>query len=174
MADQGAAQFQRPNDPEHVDLDSDDETDHADEFSFNNGSHGDVFLNDNDDHNNGDANHNEGNNNHDNVAADNGIDDQRVSGNKGAPDTQDTLDDTAVNDDQRASDDEAENTQHEYGLRNRTRTSGSRFRQTMDDLCSNTSYYPPTQLLLLHKKIHHFVMTQMPANAGILKHGRKA
>lgn len=62
---------------------------------------------------------------------------------------------------------------HRYSLRNRTDTATTRFRAAMDLPFSNKSYFPPTQFL--YKEIaKHITITQMSANAGIKKHGRKA
>jgi hypothetical protein len=170
VAEQGAAQAQSNDDPTNDEAvflnDHDDAVSDAvslnEDGSFNAvGSHGDVFPDEYDDPT-------EDGNNHDDQ------DDVSADADQGAPNARDTLDDATANDDQGAPNDAAEIRPHEYGLRDRTRTSNSRFRQAMDEPFSNTSYFPPTQLLILHKKIHHFVMTQMSANAGIRKHGRKA
>jgi hypothetical protein len=73
-----------------------------------------------------------------------------------------------------------------YNLRNRTNTTNARFRAAMDEPFNSKSYFPPTQLV--YKDIFTHIMTtpvatdtdlartltQMSANAGLKKHGRKA
>ncbi|KAI2490729.1 Reverse transcriptase (RNA-dependent DNA polymerase) [Fragilaria crotonensis] len=77
--------------------------------------------------------------------------------------------------------------QARYNLRNRIDTTARRFRNAMDEPFNNKSYFPPTQLLQAGGDIFRYIMdmcatdpafaytmTQMSANAGIKKHGRKA
>jgi hypothetical protein len=72
-----------------------------------------------------------------------------------------------------------------YNLRPRDNANNERFRTAMDKPYSSKSYFPPAQLL--HKDIFAYIMTQMAtntefavsmtqmsANAGLKKHGRKA
>lgn len=72
-----------------------------------------------------------------------------------------------------------------HSLRDRTNTATQRFRAAMDQPFSNQSCFPPTQMF--HADIFRYIMThfetniefartltQMSANAGIKKHGRKA
>ena len=72
-----------------------------------------------------------------------------------------------------------------YNLRNRTNPNNDAFRAAMDSPYDSKSYFPPVQLL--QKDIFAYVMvqmevntefavtmTQMSANAGLKKHGKKA
>ncbi|KAI2505429.1 Reverse transcriptase (RNA-dependent DNA polymerase) [Fragilaria crotonensis] len=75
--------------------------------------------------------------------------------------------------------------QARYSLRDRVNTAALRFRTAMDEPFNSKSYFPPTQLF--YADIFRYIMdkcatdtefaytmTQMSANAGIKKHGRKA
>ncbi|KAI2502776.1 Reverse transcriptase (RNA-dependent DNA polymerase) [Fragilaria crotonensis] len=77
--------------------------------------------------------------------------------------------------------------QARYNFRNRVDSTARRFRTAMDEPFNNKSYFPPTQLLYAGGDIFCYIMdmcatdpefaytmTQMSANAGIKKHGRKA
>ncbi|KAI2502074.1 Reverse transcriptase (RNA-dependent DNA polymerase) [Fragilaria crotonensis] len=72
----------------------------------------------------------------------------------------------------------------QYDLRDRSNRITHRFRAAMDEPFSNKSYFPPTQLLYYDifkhimtgddNVVRGHTMTQMSANAGIKKHGRRA